>query len=261
MTTDMLCVRLLLLIGLSATPVPTVSAQADQSNSNLHSTPEDVKVGQRLVRRMCTVCHGIDGTGGRGPDLTAETLRHGNSPREVYRNIQMGIPDTGMKGIRLPSKLVWQMVSYLRQSPEKVLDELLPGDPAKGKQLFEKHQCASCHWTDSTRGRRGNDLRKASSTLEYVRRSIVDPNADLDDQYPKVVLVLADGRVLSGLLLNENGYYVQFIDGQENLRTVAKEDVEELRRPDESLMPSYRDQLTSDELVDLINYVFSLRKP
>ena len=44
------------------------------------------------------------------------------------------------------------------------------------------------------------------------------------------------------------------------MRTVAKASIEELRRPDQSIMPSFREQLTSDDIADLISYVVSLQQ-
>lgn len=37
---------------------------------NTHTSPADVIAGGRIYRSHCDECHGRDGTGGRGPDLT-----------------------------------------------------------------------------------------------------------------------------------------------------------------------------------------------
>ena len=54
----------------------------------------------------------------------------------------------------------------------------------------------------------------------------------------------------------------QFIIGTESgiLHTMAKADIKHLQRADESSMPSYAKELSSDELQNLIAYLFSLRR-
>ena len=96
--------------------------------------------------------------------------------------------------------------------------------------------------------------------LDYVRQAIVNPAADFDREYQQVIIVTRKGRLLEGIRLSENTFYIQLIDAYDRLHTMAKADIEELKRADESSMPSYVKELSSEELQDLIAYLFSLRR-
>ena len=151
-------------------------------------------------------------------------------------------------------------LSFLQHQRSSHDPPVLTGNVLKGKAVFEKHKCATCHWTGPTGGRRGTDLSVSRGRLDYVRKAIVNPGTDVDREYQQVVLVASDGRILQGMRLSENSFYLQLIDEQDRLYTVAKAAIDELKRPTQSLMPSFENELSPEELEDLIAYVFSLRK-
>ena len=245
-------------------PTLTEAQEATHPDSsevhNPYSRPKDIVEGRMYMRGYCSICHGPNGTGGRGPDLTQRRLRHGNSDETIFRNIQSGIPGTEMRGFSWQDKRIWQVVSFIREQRRAREPPVLKGDAKLGEKLFEKHKCASCHWTGRKGGRRGPDLSNSRSSLDYVRTAIIDPNADVDRQYQQLVIATTDGRVRQGMRLSENSYYIQFIDEKENLHTISKANIEELRRTNQSLMLSYVKQLSKKELDDLIAHLFSLRK-
>jgi len=74
-----------------------------------------------------------------------------------------------------------------------------------------------------------------------------------------VELVTADGTRISGRRLNEDSYTVQIIDDEERLRSFDKVDLREFTVLTESPMPSYADQLSAQELADLLAYLVSLK--
>ena len=156
--------------------------------------------------------------------------------------------------------MISQIISYLRQRPSPIDVSDLPGNPEKGKMLFEKHQCFICHGEQGLNGRRGPDLTRSRATLKHVRESILNPNQDVSQDYRLVRMLDYNGGVQSGMLMNENGYFLQFMDDTEQLRTVPKTDLEQLHRPETSMMPSYSEVLGEKELLDLTNYVLSIRK-
>ncbi len=252
-------VALLVMICPSATIVSQESADPHEEPDSIKQAA-DIEAGGILVGIFCSTCHGIDGSGGRGPDLLGGPLRHGSSDTAIFRNIQSGISGTGMTAFRLPDAEAWQVIRYIQARRRGVTAVELPGDAVRGSQLFEKHNCTTCHWTGSSGRRLGPDLTRSRGSLQYTRKALLEPNAEIDAKYEQVVLIRNSGRVLQGLRLNENTYHMQLIDSQENLHTVSVADVEELHRPKASTMPSYRDQLTDAEVDDLIKYLFSLRE-
>jgi putative heme-binding domain-containing protein len=213
-----------------------------------------------MIRAFCARCHGLDGTGARGPDLTRGKLRHGDSDADILNTLKNGVPGTDMPGLGdFPEKSLWQMVAFIQSRRKGQPPEPVDGDAVKGEALFAKHNCSSCHWTGNDGGRRGPDLSTASSSVAQVRAALVKPNSVTDPAYQQISAELNDGRIVSGMRLNETSYFIQLIDDNERLLTLPK-DAAEIYRPKHSLMPSYREVLTDEQLKHLIAYVFSLRK-
>lgn len=52
--------------------------------------------GQTLYARNCVPCHGAEGQGGIGPNLTDNYWLHGGDIKSVYTTIKKGVPDKGM---------------------------------------------------------------------------------------------------------------------------------------------------------------------
>jgi hypothetical protein len=52
---------------------------------------------------------------------------------------------------------------------------------------------------------------------------------------------------------------VQLIDSKEQLRSLPRADLRQFTFVDKSPMPSYRDQLSAQELTDLVSYLVSLQ--
>ncbi len=255
--TDLLVVStiLLVLVGHGIAGAPPTDSKSPAAD------PVDIEGGRMLVRGYCTSCHGLDAKGARAPDLTQPVLRHGNSDEALSQTIRNGIPGTGMAGFPWwPDLHVQQVVSFLRDQRSSHTPTVIPGDAQQGKKIFEKHQCATCHWTGQTGGRRGTDLSVSRGRLEYVRQALVNPAADMDRQYRQVVLVTHAGRILQGMRLSENSFYIQLIDEHDRMYTIAKADIDDLQRPSQSLMPSYIEELSSEQLDNLIAYIFALRK-
>ena len=60
--------------------------------------PKVAKSGKKTYKRKCKACHGANGEGGIGPNLTDKFWLHGDGKAEaVYGSINTGIPDKGMQ--------------------------------------------------------------------------------------------------------------------------------------------------------------------
>ena len=87
--------------------VGNAQAQADAALPE-GVTPGMVTAGGSIFKGsgMCTVCHGIDGRGGVGPNLTDGTWLHSKgSYSEIVQQITTGVPTKQSKsGIPMPPK-------------------------------------------------------------------------------------------------------------------------------------------------------------
>jgi mono/diheme cytochrome c family protein len=82
---------------------------------NPYASEADVAAGRAAFQRSCTACHGLDGTGRTGPDLTAGLWRHGGSDWALFRTISRGIPGTPMQANALTERRTWQLVEFVKQ--------------------------------------------------------------------------------------------------------------------------------------------------
>lgn len=99
-------------------PVPTLAvSQVQTSVFNPYARNQGaIEEGRFLYVRMnCAYCHGFDGTGGMGPDLTDNQWRYGASDVDIFNSIYRGRAQ-GMPawGTILPEGEIWQLVTYVR---------------------------------------------------------------------------------------------------------------------------------------------------
>jgi alcohol dehydrogenase (cytochrome c) len=100
------------------------------SLANPHQSPEDRIEGARLFRERCSVCHGIDATGGRGPGLATTGFRHGDSNWSLYRTLRDGVPGTAMVPAGLEATQIFQVITFLRERQHETAGEAATEDPA-----------------------------------------------------------------------------------------------------------------------------------
>jgi mono/diheme cytochrome c family protein len=60
--------------------------------------------------------------------------------------------------------------------------------------------------------------------------------------------------------MNEDTYVVQLLDLSKGLQSVPKQGLKTYMVDSHSSMPSYKDQLSSDQLDDLVSYLCSLKR-
>ncbi len=231
--------------------------------TNFSERPDLAEQGRHNLNAACSRCHGRDGKGGKGPDLTTGRFRHAKSDDDLMNIMINGIRGRGMPGLGPYDDFWWPIVAYLRTEGEKnkrLPQQVVAGDALQGYELFKKHQCASCHWTGSEGGRRGTDLSMLAATPAYVRQSLIDPNSQIDGEHQLLKLLMDDDQIIEGTRLHENAHFILLMDQQENLLTIRSSDIAQINRPHQSLMPSFKDVLSPKDIEDLATYIFSLSK-
>ena len=215
-----------------------------------------------MFRSHCARCHGLKGEGGIGPSLAAGIFYHGNSDRDLVQNISNGIPGTAMPGTFFDQIQVSQIVAYVRSLSGSPTGGVPPGNPERGKAIFDEKGCRTCHLLRGEGGNSGPDLSMIGSqrSAPFIRESIVDPDKAVAPNYRLATIVLKDGNTFSGFVMNEDTYAVQLLDLSKGLRSVPKEGLKTYMVDSHSSMPSYKDQLSSDHLDDLVSYLCSLKR-
>ena len=134
-------------------------------------------------------------------------------------------------------------------------DRLATADPAAGREVWGR-QCAACHRMHGEGGALGPDLTGSGRRdLDYLLANIVTPSATVSPDYRMKQVVLADGRVLSGIIPRRTAetLLLRTPTGEE---TVALDDVETVIDGGVSLMPEgILDRLDETEARDLIRFL------
>lgn len=134
------------------------------------------------------------------------------------------------------------------------------GDAESGRRIFfEKAEvsCVRCHKVDGRGGDVGPDLSKiaADKTRTYFLESIVVPDKEIAKGFDTVVLAMADGTVVSGVLREETPTHLRIITAENVYVNVPKDEIE-ARQKGKSAMPADLVQhLSPFELRDLIQYL------
>ena len=226
-------------------------------------TANDLARGQKLFVAHCALCHGIGGTGGRGPSLNQLELRRATSNQALFRIIQNGIEGAEMPGAwQMTDREIWQVAGYVRSLGRAAIVKL-PGDPAKGKQYFEeKGRCWACHIVNGHGATIGPELTDigARRSAAYLREALIDPGASVPEGFLIVTAVTRDGQRVTGKRVNEDSFTIQLRSSLNVFYSFRKLDLTELKKEfGVSTMPSYRDALTEPEIDDLVAYLASLR--
>lgn len=96
--------------------------EAKQGKFNLEeytkiaNDPKNMKAAKKLYKRKCSACHGKQGEGGVGPNLSDKYWLHGDgSLATVYNTINKGVIDKGMAswGPVLGKEKVYAILKYV----------------------------------------------------------------------------------------------------------------------------------------------------
>jgi putative heme-binding domain-containing protein len=224
-------------------------------------SPADVQSGKQLYGVNCSNCHGPNGDFVSGVDLGHGNFRRASSDNELVAIMVQGIPGTPMPPANLSDQQAHQIVAYLRSLAAANTAGGNQADLAHGKSLFQSKGCVNCHRVQDHGSRVGPDLTNIGALRKpaELERSIVDPNAEILPENRYVRAVTRDGATITGRILNEDTYSLQLIDMKEKLVSLQKADLRQFEFLKNSPMPTYRDQLSRDELSDLVGYLVSLK--
>lgn len=128
----------------------------------------------------------------------------------------------------------------------------------KGAAVF-KASCATCHKLFGEGQTIAPDLTGSNRTnLEYLLVNVIDPSAVVPKQFTTSVIALHDGRVVTGVVVSETDQSLVIQTDKEQL-TIARDDIDAMRKTGKSLMPEgMLDALSPEQVRDL--FAFMMRK-
>jgi cytochrome c oxidase cbb3-type subunit III len=228
--------------------------------TNPFTSDADVQQGSALFQTNCTYCHGANGEGGRGADLTTGIYRHGSRDPELYASIRFGIPGTEMAPVRVTDDDVWKLVAFVKRLGSQGMLEKAPGDAAAGRLVYQKSGCVACHRVNNEGGNLGPELTDIGRRrgLSFLTESLAKPEADIPITYRAVQVVLKSGQTVTGIRVNRDDLSIQLRDNRDNFRTFMMDNVQEVRYDKPSLMPSYA-SMNKKDFDDVVAYLNSLK--
>ncbi|MCP4192063.1 MAG: c-type cytochrome [Planctomycetaceae bacterium] len=135
------------------------------------------------------------------------------------------------------------------------------GEPSRGKQVYQRLQCAACH---SGKRRLGPDIHAVTKRFsrEDLFAAILNPNQSVSPLYQTKRFETRGGRVYSGMIVYEspNGTLLQL--GPDEVVRIADDEVIAVSDSPTSLMPSGLLRNTTDQdLVDLYAFLQQMANP
>jgi len=227
-------------------------------------TETDLADGKATFRSNCAFCHGLTGGGGRGPALSSGRFLHGSADDDIKNVIRGGVAGTTMPAFEFEKDELDRLVAYVRTLSATTGKAAgagpVAGDAAKGRQVYARSGCAGCHRVGAEGSVFGPELTRigAGRSADYIRESIVNPSADVPEEFAGVTVITRDGKRIAGVRVNEDTFSVQLRDASQNFRMFQKDEVQQVLRETKSLMPVYR-SLSQDDLQNLLAYLDGLR--
>ncbi|QEG41159.1 PVC-type heme-binding CxxCH protein [Roseimaritima ulvae] len=135
------------------------------------------------------------------------------------------------------------------------------GDPVAGQTAFNK-VCGQCHQIYGKGAAVGPDItRNGRNDWNQLLHNVLDPSAVIGPGYQARTIVTVDGRVLTGLAVEESKQRVVLKVQGGKQESISRDDIEVYKINDVSMMPEELEkQLTAQEIADLFA-LLALDKP
>jgi len=139
------------------------------------------------------------------------------------------------------------------------------GDPARGEAVFRRTDlsCIKCHAVSQAGGQIGPDLSAvgSSSPVDYLIKSVYDPDSQIKEAYVSKVVLTADGLTLQGIVADRTQDKLVLKDADGKRHEIPLADIDE-EIEGKSLMPKGLVKfMTHDEIVDLVAFLAQLGRP
>lgn len=199
-----------------------------------------------------------------GEDVVIALLRSGDIKGEYKSVAVQGVSGAWRKSIRQEAATYIDGGATAGSKKLPAMTELLAmkGDAGKGVNVF-KNNCSTCHQVDGEGMDFGPKLSEIGSKLpkEGQYLAILHPDAGISFGYEGWEVKFKDGSTMAGIVSSktETDLQMKFPGGV--VQNYKMADVVSMKKMDASMMPSgLQDAMSTQELVDLIEYLASLKK-
>ena len=129
-------------------------------------------------------------------------------------------------------------------------------DASRGRAVFKK-TCAACHTLYGNGGKIGPDLTGSNrANLDYILLNSVDPSYDVPAGYKMLSITTVAGRVVNGVLAEEDDARVVLKTVEQPRLVIVKTDIDDRVVSSKSMMPEGQLQaMKPQDVIDLIKYL------
>lgn len=151
------------------------------------------------------------------------------------------------------------------QIAQLATDALAKGNAERGEAIFHRRElsCLRCHAMVGAGGNTGPDLLGigTSAPMDYLVESLLAPSKKVKEGYVAATVVTVDGRVITGIKVNETETLLTLRPPLRDDVVLRKEEIDE-QFDAGSIMPAgLVDLLTRQEQMDLIQFLSQLGRP
>jgi putative heme-binding domain-containing protein len=240
---------------------------------------EAVAEGEKLYNETCTACHGKDGKGGElGPPVASQNRRYlRRTDEEVFDAVKNGIEGTQMPPFskQFNDDQIWRITAYIHGLRGTAVDTPAAGNVAGGEAIFwGKGNCGSCHMIKAKGGLLGPDLsnlggiRKVQDIVDALtkeKHTIAADGGTHDStllpmkSYQPVRVTTKDGKVVTGILKNEDSFSLQVLGKDDlNIYRFKRQDVQVYYDPNSVMPHDWDKRLSPTEFQDLLAFLTRL---
>jgi cytochrome c oxidase cbb3-type subunit 3 len=240
---------------------PAICQERVQQKPSTSESAPDLGAGKAIFQDHCALCHGLDGGGGRGPDLRRPKLNHAADDEALKSLIENGIPPDMPAGWYLGKQDIANTAAFVR-TLGNVPKEVLPGNSDRGGTLYHREGCAACHILLGEGVGVGPDLTEigAKRGAARLRETLRTPVRTIPEGFLLLDAMTPSGERIRGIRLNEDSFTIQIKDMQNWIYSFRKSELRELHKLyNETPMPSYERVFSADEIEDVVAFLASQR--
>ena len=205
-----------------------------------------------------------------GPDQLIKAL-DGQKLSEKVASVGLRVAQTsGLNLAKLEQKLreAGSLTSVgtamTAEEKQQLLQEAIAtGNPSRGWTIFRRPQllCAACHRVRDIGGLIGPELTTIGTfmTPAAILEAVVNPNADIKQNYETYIVTKTSGEVISGILHRKTGSAILLKQTSGDVLTIPLNEIAKQEISANSLMPAgLTASLHKDELRDLLGFMLNL---
>jgi len=183
------------------------------------------------------------------PDVVQQMLLHGNA--EIDALVAKHWPDLSGESAEAKVREIVRLRELFRGGA--------PGDAGKGAELYTV-RCAVCHTLFGTGGKAGPDLTGYErGNVDFWLNGIIGPSLEIREGFENYVVVMKDGRALTGMIEAQDTRTVTLRDVANQTTVLNRAEMERLEALPISLMPEgLLAELSDEQIRDLFAYMMKM---